>query len=477
MNSYYGSRQPFVGRKTTAVQRFRYVFLGIAAILAAIVAAFEQYGTLTTTQADYALLIFVLGLFPAFVGVTSHREIKLMPLMPLHGFFYALTFGLPTFSAKTEWRSNSASLDDALMLTLGGLFVLYLGYYFSRPLFAKIKPIEFLSGVPDSIQRRSAWILLVLYLLFILAPVIMKIPSVGQLTAPLGYVSTGLLLTLSLDGRLSRQQFIVFTCVLVFILLDRTLTGSLAHTGAYLIFFGIILWQKRHVLPKKLIAATVIFIFIFNPVKFKYREYTWWSPQGSEISYTDKISLFYEATIDTYTGGSFFDYVSSDPGTVNRLAHIATFAYVINLTPRVVPYWMGGSYETLWTSFIPRILWPGKPVGTIGNIFGKRYYLLNQQDSSTSFNLPWLIEFYANFGIMGVFLGMFGVGLLFRFLVQKFSVDPSRRIEYVLGISIIFSLWYAESNFSLMAGGILLTYFSFVILLKLLPALSRKRTF
>ena len=69
---------------------------------------------------------------------------------------------------------------------------------------------------------------------------------------------------------------------------------------------------------------------------------------------------------------------------------------------------------------------------------------------------------------------MFAVGVLFRFLVQKFSASVSRRIEYVLGISLTFSLFYAESNFALMAGGVLLTYIAFFVLLRLLAGTVSK---
>jgi len=301
-------------------------------------------------------------------------------------------------------------------------------------------------------------------------PGIAALPSLGQLSAPLGYISAGLLFALALDNALSKRQLIFFLLVIAFNLVNRTLTGSLAQTVSFVVFFGIIFWSKKRIIPWYLIIITFLFIVIFNPVKSKYREYTWGNPRETELSYIDKINLFHKATLDYYSGENLFSAASADTSTVNRLAHISIFAYVVDLTPSAVPYWMGDSYQTLWSSFIPRVLWPGKPKATVGQEFGHRYYLLGPEDESTSFNLPWLVEFYANFGTAGVVGGMFVVGLLFRFLVQKFSVPSTRRIEYIFGISIIFGLWYAESNLALMVGGVLLTYLAFVFLLRVLTA-------
>ena len=55
---------------------------------------------------------------------------------------------------------------------------------------------------------------------------------------------------------------------------------------------------------------------------------------------------------------------------------------------------------------------------------------------------------------------------------QKLSVPISSSIEYVLGATVTFSLFYAESNFALMVGGVLTTYLALLILLRLLTLSS-----
>ena len=184
--------------------------------------------------------------------------------------------------------------------------------------------------------------------------------------------------------------------------------------------------------------------------------------------------LFFLAAENYYGDDTIITKALDDTTTINRLANISTFGYVIQKTPEQVPYWMGGSYETLWVSFIPRLFWPEKPTSTIGQEFGHRYALLDAADESTSVNLPWLPEFYANFGLFGVLVGMFAIGAMFRFLVQRFTAPRARRIDHVLGITITFTLFYAESNLALMVGGVFLNYLAFSILLRLVMMGSRR---
>lgn len=430
----------------------------------------QDYDTLTQAQAGYATLIVILGVLPGVVSLLDRREAALMPLMPLHGLFYALTFGLPVFSSLTVWRiSDSDAITDTLVLTILGLICLYVGYYASRRHFSRLRPIQFLNDVPNRQQIRLAWILYGMYLLLQFFPELTSLPSVGQLSAPLGYLSIGILFMLALNKALPIEHLFLLTAAIGFTLIIKLLSGSLAGPLFLLVFLGILYWNKKRTIPRHLIMIGVLIAILLNPVKSAYRDLTWHSDPASQ-SYLDKALLFYQVTEDYYTGNDVFSLVSEDAGTINRIAHISLFAYVINMTPEPVPYWLGGSYETLLTSFIPRMIWPDKPQATIGQEFGHRYYLLGKGDKATSFNLPWLPEFYANFGTFGVLGGMFAVGMLFRFLVQKFNAPISRSIEYVLGITITFSLFYAESNFALMVGGMFLTYLTFVVLLRLLTS-------
>lgn len=439
--------------------------IAIIAVASAILgyAVFSNPDTVTPVQAFYAAVIMILGMVPALVSLIDRTEARLIPLMMLHGLFYTFTFGLPALSEKTSWYSSEESITEALLVSILGLLCLYAGYYIARTAMRNLRPIRFLGSVSRESRKWIAWILFAVYLAFQAFPALSYIPSINMLSEPLVFLSIGILVSVWLDGELARGHFGLLAGAIAITLMIKLLSGSLAQPVLFLVFLGILYWNKKRTLPWRMIALSVAIVVVLNPVKMAYRAETW-NIDPTELSFREKAELFWTVAENYYVNADrpFIE----DPSTVNRLAHIAVLSYVVEMTPDPVPYWMGGSYRTLWTSFIPRILWPDKPQATIGQEFGHRYMLLGDSDEVTSFNLPWLPEFFANFGLAGVMLGMFGVGVLFRFLVHKFTAPASRTFEYVLGITITFQLFYAESNFALMIGGLVLTYIGVALILK-----------
>jgi len=294
------------------------------------------------------------------------------------------------------------------------------------------------------------------------------------LMMPVCYMSIGILTLLALDRKLNYLHFIFFLLAVFFVLSNLLLSGSLAPIVLFLVFLGIIYWNKKCSLPWLFIVLCVLIAVVLNPVKSKFRNNTWYA-QDKSITFYDKAILLGQVVKDHYSDSSVLEKVNSDKGIVYRLAHISTFAYVADVTPDSVPYWSGDSYKTLWTSFIPRMFWPGKPQSTIGQDFGHRYGLLQTYDMGTSMNLPWIIEFYANFGLWGILTGMFFIGVFFHFLLQKLKVSVDHPIEHLLAVTITFSLFYAESNFALMVGGILPIFIVFMVLVRLIPLQSTKQ--
>ena len=466
---------------STLIVRFLYILLCTFLIILAFYGIFiRKYDAISNLQAAYATIIVALGLLPAAITLLRKREGELIPLMPLHGMFYALTFGfsvffingytiqpLPEFAERIGWIENEEdNLSNALVLTILGQIFLYIGYYTFRQFLGDLKPIN-TRDVPISRQIKFALFLFFCYLSFQLFPKLRTLPSVEQLMMPLCYMSIGILTLLALNRKLSHFYLIFLAFAVVIVLSNLLLSGSLAPVVFFLVFLGIIYWNKKRALPWIFIIICILIAIILNPVKSKFRTHTWYA-QDQSITYYDKAILLGQLVKEHYADSSVLEKVNSDKGIVHRLAHISTFAYVAAVTPDSVPYWSGDSYQTLWTSFIPRILWPGKPQSTIGQDFGHRYGLLQTYDMGTSMNLPWIIEFYANFGLWGVLLGMFFIGVFFRIVLQKLKVSVNNPIEHVLAVTITFSLFYAESNFALMAGGILPIFMVFIFLARLL---------
>ena len=81
--------------------------------------------------------------------------------------------------------------------------------------------------------------------------------------------------------------------------------------------------------------------------------------------------------------------------------------------------------------------------------------MIAPDNKTTSINLPWVVEMYANFGRAGVLLGMALVGTFLALMSAIFNRREMTSLEFVVGAAIIFPLVYPASNFSLMTGTLL----------------------
>jgi hypothetical protein len=101
---------------------------------------------------------------------------------------------------------------------------------------------------------------------------------------------------------------------------------------------------------------------------------------------------------------------SMDAGA-NRLGD-DSLARVVQLSPRVVPFWNGKTYEAIAYAFIPRLLWSHKPTRTVWHDFGMTYQYLAASDPFTSVTFNVFAEGYLNFGNPGMILSAFLLGVL-----------------------------------------------------------------
>ena len=138
--------------------------------------------------------------------------------------------------------------------------------------------------------------------------------------------------------------------------------------------------------------------------------------------------------------------------TVRRVNHLHVTGAIIRDTPSRQPHREGATYAPLFTKWIPRAFWPGKPEERIGNDWGREYGYLGKHDRETSFNLPWLTEMFMNFGWTGVVCVNLAIGGLFALLHRLYFDRPVGVAGIAFGLSIGSTLIFVESNLSLMLG-------------------------
>ena len=408
-----------------------------------------------------------LGLIPGILYVLADKP-RPAPFMAFTGLFYAVCFGLPVFTFPliwpdappiVDWPNDSLYIDSeprtTLLLQAVAVALMLAAFYLCRrTLFDRLPHFRIWRSNETSAVVILLWLLLAAHFAYELIPAIRALPSIGQFLDPAAYVGLGGLLVLWLDRRLSSFHSLVALVALGLEFYLR-LSGMLLSAVAFLgLFFAMLLF--RHNLRAALIVGLVTVVPLIGVYHFvsSYRgaDDSFLVRAARVASWMSKYANSSKEEQRVLARNKNVPFPLASP--LKRFAWTIPFAQVIQSTPDKVPFWHGETYKPLITDLVPRAFWPDKPEERTGYAFGVRYGIINPLSTHISINLPWLIEFYANFGTPGVLIGMTVIGIFLAFL-DKFFNDPRLTgIEAACGIAIIFPLFYQESNLSVMIGSL-----------------------
>lgn len=456
---------------TVPLSRRAQTVLGAALCILAAVLVVLRPQWLSLPLALLSAGIFIVGLVPGvlFLGSRAPRPI---PFLPLMGLYYAVFWGFSVFLVRHEtwwppgYGNAVASVSAPVLATiLGGVTLMLLFFQIGRlSLCRRIPTIKLPATYPDAGLVVLLWTLLLGHLAYFFVQPLHQVPSIGQFLQPVGYLSYGMFYILWRERRIPQwQSIIVFLFLFPAEIVGMFLEGLLTPVVLIIIFmYCIQLYAtgKIRIQPFILVPVLIVGTYHFLPT---YRQLTWMQQPETVIGTLEKLDKLQYSVRKSV--GEIFDWPTPNPHAtfkgravnpvIQRISDTVKFAYIFEKTPGEVPYWKGATYKPLLTSFMPRALWPGKPEERLGQEFGHRYGVLQPADTITSENVPWITEFYGNFGIAGVLLGMSLVGLLLAALEKLFNSQQMTSLEVVTGATILFPLFYQESNFSLMTGSIL----------------------
>lgn len=152
-----------------------------------------------------------------------------------------------------------------------------------------------------------------------------------------------------------------------------------------------------------------------------------------------------------------------------NMIDISKTAHIINAIPEKINYQYGATLTTIFIAWIPREIWPEKPVtnvdNTIGiNVFGATTY------GSGGVPPGIFAELYWNFWIPGVVLGCFLLGVFLKIIYQTFVnniENPNIVLIYVINFMFI-GLAFVGSSFSSVLIGVLETLIPTFLILKII---------
>jgi hypothetical protein len=187
-----------------------------------------------------------------------------------------------------------------------------------------------------------------------------------------------------------------------------------------IVVFFVSLYFARSRFPWRGFATFVVIAFtVILPVTSFYKT----ARQGEELPIADSIRYTAERIGEVDLGEYLLD-TAQELG--RRYGVTPIFAVVLEKTGSEVPFQAGATYENMLVSFVPRLLWPDKPIlaDYAVNYLPWMYGILGEDDERTAVGFGFMGEAYVNFGTSGVIGLMLILGFLSRLLNDWLLARP-----------------------------------------------------
>lgn len=448
------------------------------------------------------LFLYLIIFFSIIFGIYKVKINDNLPIFILTNIYFFLCYLLLFFFDKSLIFNALSDLEliYALKIFGYGYIAFVLGYFINHNVVKNLyrKEFKFLNASSNEFFIIGSFCLFINLIVFELFDINKYFSGLSQLRYVFIIIGIGLLAEYLFIFSKNKDSIlkIFLSCALIFLsLFSFILNAALSYP--FMLMFLIIVYysyraKKIYIYPLLIIAT--IFLFM-HMGKYNYRNLV---AQNNQKNILYKIKDLISSQTQVFFKQ---DYVkkynqcdTSNEDTVNcktvvnyqlerRIFHsIESLAIVTKLTPNDVPYWDGYSYLILKSKIIPRIFWKEKPNDRLGNEFGQRYNVLTKEnkdlgikrDDSTSWNMPFLNELYANYGKKGVIYGMFVLGLIFSLVAKIFTISNHQNMEKSVSFFIFVPIFFLESHASLIFGALIQTYLVAMILLFILLKVLRK---
>ncbi len=294
--------------------------------------------------------------------------------------------------------------------------------------------------------------------------------TLSQIAIPFSFLLPTLLVYLFVSNKLKEIPLYSLILIITFVFIK---TISLALGGLvipFLIYLFVIIYvlfiYKRFIILFFITTIMVSFSFQLNSVKSSFREDTWIAKK--EITLFDKLFILKDLITTENKSDVVFKKKINENKELLRLSHSYFYlCTVINQLDYTNDYFNGTTYLSIFTKIIPRVIWKDKPKEDFGQSIGRAFNLLDIEDTHTSINLPIWVEFYINFGKIGLVIMSFILGILLGYINLKLgSISKNNFLDTAFKISLLANLYYLESNFTLKFGLILIYVYIYKFLIK-----------
>lgn len=400
------------------------------------------------------LALFVVLTFCLWADFVRTCERPAFPFVTFVSAYYFCFYGaLPLWTAAFEKHpvypleisGNTAVYAVAFVVLQVAGFLVVSEFLRRRKLPVTGAPdTQDMQDTPDAATRPLLALALVFiggYLLFEMFDALQRLPSLNQLRQPMWNFGFALLIWQVLTAKRS-VWLIVLAVVLFGIHVGLNVLNGLITSVVMTVLITLLcaLTLRRFKLAAGAVLVALVLMSSYGYVKFAANTLY----RGGQTN----VFLF-KPNLST---GSMMASVNA---LARRSAHSLVLQKVIEKTPSEVPFADHTPFLDAARNHVPRLLWPGKPGERVGNWFGTRYGFIAEDDTKTSWNLPWVSEFYLTFGYVKAALASLVLGGMFAGVIGLLSRRRPPAVGFALFAASVFPLFYQESNFSVMTGGFL----------------------
>lgn len=204
---------------------------------------------------------------------------------------------------------------------------------------------------------------------------------------------------------------------------------------------------KRRLPIKTMLAVALVTTFVVFPMFNTFRQTDRSLDTSRRLDHTLEMASGWDS--NRFLDASVF-------AALQRVALVTAVAAVVSDTPRWVDYRYG---DTLFLApvglMIPRFLWPEKPNISIGREFGATFHLTRALDTETEVAPTMVGELYWNFALPGVVIGMFILGIGYRYMFARFGAGTGfAPVPKAIYAAILPTLLQFEGNVAIIAAGV-----------------------
>jgi hypothetical protein len=233
---------------------------------------------------------------------------------------------------------------------------------------------------------------------------------------------------------------------------------------------GIRLRPRQYLLLVSLAVLAVLLGVVWTAVKIDYRSFISGGAKAQivTVGYFERVAML--ADLAGRLDGDAM--VNASEVLLRRLAYVDFFGVVLDTVPAVRPL-EGGAvwWDAIRRPFMPRFFFPDKTV--IDDSVRTNYYTglnLAGSEEGTSISIGYVGESYIDFGAPGMFVPIFGLGLLlggfYRWMLER---DRARLLGMALATMTIYGAAFLDSSITKLFGGLVVTMLVSWAILRIAP--------